>query len=117
MTPTARSPHPLSSAELLLAVQLEQAGIPFEREYRFARPRRWRADFMVNGLPFPEILVEVEGGSYTGGHKRGKAYESDCEKQNAAMMLGWLVLRFTPAMVQDGRAIAVIRAALERQAA
>jgi hypothetical protein len=113
-----------SVAEQTLAVQLEQAGIPFVREFAFARHlgRRWRADFKIDrweagtypDLPFKyrPVLVEVEGGSYTGGHKRGKAYESDCDKQNAAMLAGWQVYRFTPAMVEDGRALAVIRQAL-----
>lgn len=112
------APRPQSDAELLLAVQLEQAGIPFEREYRFAPPRRWRADFAVLEIPAwngpkqvwrpRRLLIEVEGGSFTGGHKRGRAYESDCDKNNAAMNLGWRVYRFTPAQVEDGRALAAI---------
>jgi hypothetical protein len=36
-----------SPAETLLAVQLEQAGIPFEREYKFHPSRKWRADFAL----------------------------------------------------------------------
>lgn len=116
----------MSNAEILLAAQLEQAGIPFEREYRFAPPRRWRADFAVKGVALGggnlltaidrartnRFLVEVEGGSFTGGHKRGVAYESDCDKNNHAMLAGWQVYRFTPAMVEDGRALSVIREAL-----
>jgi hypothetical protein len=125
MTSTLRLAN-RSAAELLLAAQLEQAGIPFEREVRFAPPRRWRADFAITNYALGggnlmaaidrarsnRILIEVEGGSYTGGHKRGKAYESDCDKQNAAMLAGWQVYRFTPAMVEDGRALEVIRQAL-----
>ena len=38
----------MSNAELLLATQLDQAGIPYVREFRFAPPRRWRADFRVH---------------------------------------------------------------------
>ena len=104
--------HTGSPAEILLAVQLEQAGIPFEREYRFV-DRLWRFDFVVG----QRIAVEVEGGSYTGGHKRGKAYESDCDKQNTAMDLGWRVYRFTPAHVNDNRALTVIRQALGNESA
>jgi very-short-patch-repair endonuclease len=105
-----------STAELTLAAQLEQAGIPFEREYRFGE-RRWRFDFVVarggsRGYPVGRIAVEIEGGSYTGGHKRGKAYESDVDKHNEAVRLGWKVYRFTSAHVEDGRAIAVIQQAL-----
>jgi hypothetical protein len=109
-----------SSAELLLAAQLEQAGIPFEREFRFSE-RRWRFDFawpdayrmlLKHTIGHHPFAVEIEGGSFTGGHKRWGAYESDCDKNNAAMLKGWQVFRFTPAMVDDGRALAVIRQAL-----
>ena len=113
-----------SSAELLLAVQLEQAGIPFEREVRFHPERKWRADFALpptaldvertwpGGMP-QYLLVEIDGGSWVEGrHTRGKGFEADLEKLNAAALLGYRVLRFTPAMVEDGRAFAVIREAL-----
>lgn len=99
-----------SDAETLLALHLTEAGIPFEREVLFALPRKFRADFLIIGHP---LLIEVEGGSYTGGHKRGKAYESDCDKHNLAMEKGLTVLRFTPAHVEDGRALAVIRQAVK----
>ncbi len=110
-----------SNAELLLAVQLEQAGIPFESEFRFAAPRRWRADFMVmDRVPFPggevrhgKLLVEIDGGAFIGGrHSRGKGVEADAEKQSAAAILGYRVIRVTPAQVDDGRALSWIRQAL-----
>ena len=113
-----------SSAELLLAAQLEQAGIPFVREYRFAPPRRWRADFFIPvpeqnlgqwlaGQRNPPILIEVDGGGYVAGrHSRGKGIEDDAEKQSAAAILGYRVIRCTPAQVEDGRALDWIRQAL-----
>lgn len=105
-----------SSAEILLEAQLRQAGIPFEREVRFAAPRRWRADFMVGqNFAWPvrgRYLIEIDGGAWTGGHRRGKRADEDCEKGNAAALMGFRVLHFTPAMVEDGRALAVIRQAL-----
>jgi hypothetical protein len=101
-----------SQAETLLAVQLEQAGIAFQREVRFNPERRWRFDFAWVQPGGGLYAVEIEGGSFTGGHKRGRAYESDCEKNNEAVLRGWRVFRFTPAMVDDGRALAVIRQAL-----
>ena len=112
-----------STAELLLAVQLEQAGIPYVREYRFAPPRRWRADFLVMpttalGYYDPGVLIEIDGGSWVAGrHTRGKGFEAYMDKLNAAALLGYRVLRFTPAMVEDGRALAVIRQALGIEAA
>jgi hypothetical protein len=121
-----------SNAETLLAVQLEQAGIPFEREFRFAPeewcrasgfltpvrqlPKAWRADFLVRWGGFPAkapMLVEVDGGGYVQGrHGRGKGMEDDAEKQSAAAILGYRVIRCTPAQVDDGRALDWIRQAL-----
>ena len=118
----------MSNAELLLAAQLEQAGIPFEREYRFAPPRRWRADFLIEAAvasrpgsllgDWVRILIEVDGGGYVAGrHSRGKGIEDDAEKQSAAAILGYRVIRCTPAQVDDGRALGWIRQALGLEAA
>src|SRR5438105_684138 len=89
-----------SDAEETLAnlIRLEGLKTP-EREFQFHSSRRWRFDFAWYGH---KVAAEVEGGSFIGGHKRGKAYESDCEKANEAALSGWMVLRFTPAMVNDG---------------
>lgn len=110
-----------STAELTLAAQLDQAGIPYEREVRFAPPRKWRADFAVrnrHAIGYGGLLVEIDGGAYVAGrHTRGAGFERDCEKLNAAALLGYRVLRFTPAMVDDGRALSVIRQALGLEAA
>jgi hypothetical protein len=109
----------MSEAETLLAVQLEQAGIPFEREYRFAPPRKWRADFAIlYGPTFRsnddiDVLVEIDGGGWVQGrHTRGSGFEKDAEKQSAAAILGYRVIRCTPAQVNDGRALSWIRQAL-----
>jgi very-short-patch-repair endonuclease len=104
-----------STAETLLAVQLDRAGIPFEPEYRFAPPRRWRADFRIVDIRWDEatILVEIDGGAFIAGrHSRGTGVEADCEKQSAAAILGYRVIRVTPAQVDDGRALSWIRQAL-----
>ena len=100
----------MSNAELLLATQLDQAGIPFVREFRFAPPRRWRADFSLYGAG--PILVEIDGGGYVAGrHSRGAGMEKDAEKQSAAAILGYRVIRCTPSQVEDGRALAWIQEA------
>ncbi len=74
----------------------------FVPEYRFDLTRRWRFDFaLMDGKR--KIGVEIEGGVWINGkHVRGKGYENDCRKYNAAALQGWTVLRFTPGMVQDG---------------
>lgn len=121
MTQPRSTPRPPSPAEQLLAVQLEQAGIPFEREYRFAPPRRWRADFALWQFwrtpnfkdVEADILIEIDGGGYVAGrHSRGAGIEKDAEKQSAAAILGYRVIRVTPRQVEDGRALSWIRQAL-----
>ena len=98
-----------SDLELLLAAQLETAGLPRpEREWRFHETRRWRFDFSFPHMR-PPLAIEVEGGVWSRGrHVRGKGFEGDLEKYNAATLLGWRILRFTGDQVRDGRAIATI---------
>lgn len=98
----------ISEGEETLAFQLKAVKIPFEREYRFAPPRKWRLDFW---LPEHKIGVEVEGGVFiSGGHNRGKGYEKDLEKYNTATSMGIRLLRYSTDMVIDGRAINQIQA-------
>lgn len=81
-------------------MDLQAAGIPYEREYQFAKPRKWRADFRIGTLP---LLVEVEGGSWSGGrHVRPAGYRGDVEKYNEMTLRGYWLLRFTADMVRDG---------------
>jgi len=88
-----------------LGFQLKAVGLEPEREYRFCE-RRWRLDF---AFPAVKVGVEIQGGIYSHGrHVRGAGYEHDMEKANCAVLLGWKVLQFSPAMVRDGRAVAVI---------
>lgn len=105
----------MSQAEQTLAVQLEQAGIPFEREYRFAPPRRWRADFWAWKGPYMSnhVLVEIEGGiGSTSRHLTYTGFSRDCEKYAMAAILGYRVIRATPLQVENGTALRWIRAAL-----
>jgi very-short-patch-repair endonuclease len=101
-----------SNAERSLATLIHWNGLPEpSREYVFAKPRRWRFDF---AWWREKVAVEVEGGSWIAGrHTRGATFEKDCEKYAEAGIAGWLVLRVTPHMIEDGRAIALIRRALE----
>ena len=126
----------MSPAELLLETQLTQAGIPFQREYRFApedwcrangfvtptgRPKRWRADFAVwqfwrsPGWKDVEadILIEINGGTWVQGrHNRGSSIAAEYQKQAAASILGYRVLHCTTQQVEDGTCLAWVRAAL-----
>lgn len=120
MTGTAEEVrHVVSEAEETMAWQIKVAGLPTpQREYRFFPARRWRFDFAwpfesVRSDKARPVALEVEGGSWVNGaHNRGKHFASDIEKYNAAGMLGWLVLRVTPDMVTDGRALTLVETAL-----
>jgi hypothetical protein len=100
-----------SDAERSLFTQLAWVKLPEpEREYRFVPDRRWRFD-----LAWPELLlaVEIEGGIWIAGrHSRGTGIEADMEKYNRATLAWWRVLRVTPEMVDDGRALTLIQGAL-----
>jgi very-short-patch-repair endonuclease len=95
-----------------LKFQIRAAGLPTPvAEHRFHPVRKWRMD-----LAWPDrmIAVEVDGGTWIGGrHSRGKGFEADCEKQNAAATLGWRCFKFTTAMVKSGAALNTLTAALQ----
>jgi hypothetical protein len=101
-----------SALELQLAAQIRDAGLPEpRREYRFARPRRFRFDF---AWPAAMVAAEVEGGTWVQGrHQRGKGYEGDCVKYNLAASLGWRVYRFTAGMLDRDEAVPVLQEALQ----
>lgn len=92
-----------SEGELILMRDLRALGIGFEHEYKFHPTRKWRADFLISDT---KILIEVEGGIWSGGrHTRGAGYIGDMEKYNAAAILGFQVLRFSTQQVKSGLAV------------
>lgn len=101
----------MSEAEEALDFALMLAGLPKpEREYRFAKPRRWRFDF---AWPTRLVAVEVEGGRWVGGrHTSPVGFGKDCEKYSEAAARGWRIVRVTPEMVTDGTALGYIERAL-----
>ena len=105
----------MSQLEEELAFQLQAVGIEFEREYKFCRGRRWRADFHIK----PMILVELEGIIYRpkpgqkSRHTTPKGFEDDCEKYNEANILRFNVLRFTQKHIKSGYALQTIERLME----
>lgn len=98
-----------SDGERAFETQLRQTGATgWEREVRFDPGRGWRFDFA-----WPELMVavEIEGGTWIGGHG-GTRFEQDAVKYAEAAIRGWAVLRVTTDMVLDGRAIALLGRAL-----
>ena len=108
-----------SKAEELLAFHLRAAGLRAIREFHFHPTRKWRADF---AFPAESLLIEVEGvtrygknkdGSMRlGRHQTAKGFTEDLVKYNAAALLGFRVLRFSPDMVKSGTALQDIERAL-----
>ncbi len=98
-----------SPAEEALVTLLRWHKLPTPtREATFIEGRKFRADFM-----WPGLIVEVEGGVYSGGrHTRGIGFESDCEKQNLAVLAGYRYMRVTPRQIDSGDAIRWIEEAL-----
>jgi len=81
------------------------------REFRFDPDRKWQFDFCRRDL---KLAVEIEGGTASGKsrHSKGKGFDDDCEKYNAAAIAGWRFLRGSAEMVSDGRLLRTVERAL-----
>jgi len=101
-----------SEGEIVFSAHLQCANIKYVPEYKFCEKRQWRADF---ALTEHKILIEIEGGVYSGGrHTRGSGFEKDCDKYNTATALGWKVFRFTTGMVMRNEAIEFVEDLLKK---
>ncbi len=63
-------------------------GYRMVREHRFHPTRAWRFDF---AWPSIKLALELDG---RGRHQTVKGVREDCEKLNAAVIMGWRVLRY-----------------------
>jgi very-short-patch-repair endonuclease len=96
-------PKALSKGEAAFALHCRAENLIPETEFCFHPVRKWRFDF---AWPEQKIAVEVEGLSNTfSRHSTISGYREDCHKYNAAVSLGWKVLRYTTDMVLSGEAI------------
>lgn len=82
------------------------------RQYPFAHPRRFAADF---AYPDHKLLIECEGGGPRGHHQNAEGYGKDCEKYNLAAIGGWSVLRATGKQIRDGLAVRWVEEWFERR--
>lgn len=111
----------------LILAAVEQAGYGRATlEHRFHPQRKWSID-----AAWPAALVgfEREGGKFVwvacrcgvkqkrfvSRHHDRDGMEADAEKYNAAAAMGWSIIRATPGMLKDGRALAALLATLERK--
>jgi very-short-patch-repair endonuclease len=109
LKPSGMQPGSALEEHLMFQVMASRIQGPV-REFKFHPSRRWRSDF---AWPDCKLLVEVEGGHWSGGrHTRGSGFDGDCEKYNEAALLGWRVLRVTSTHIKSGEALDWIRRAL-----
>ncbi len=100
----------MSHLEEQFIEQVRAAGLPEPiSQHAFHPQRKWRFDF---AWPEPRIAVEIQGGSWVGGHSRGRAISREYEKHNAATNWGWRVLLFDTVMVEEGIAIDMLKGSL-----
>lgn len=82
---------------MILTQLLRSMNLPVPvKEYKFSPTRKWKFDY---AWPDQKIALEVEGGIWMkgkGAHSRPQNIERDIEKYNAAVVLGWKVLRVQP---------------------
>lgn len=101
----------MSALEDTLEWQFRMAGLPPpEREFRAIPGRRYRWDFAFRAA---RLLVEVQGGVWTGGkHGRGSGIAKDAEKLAEATLAGWRVLVCTSDQIRSGKALDWVQRAL-----
>lgn len=105
-----------SHLEMLMESQMQGAMVkPWVVEYEFCPGRNWRFDF---AWPALKVALEVEGGTRSGGrHVTGSGYEKDCEKYNAAVVMGWAVIRATEMCIKSGAALVLVESVLRSRRA
>ena len=89
--------------ELAWRTMAPEGAPPCHPEYAFHPSRGWLFDF---AWPEQRVAVEIDGGqwmSHGGRHSR----DSDREKLNQAAVLGWRVLHYSGAMLQDPERVIV----------
>lgn len=100
----------MSEAEDLLAFQLKAAGLKgFVRQYRYAPPRKLRADFAFLLPPPSSLLVWCDGGVYARqAHGSRTGILKDMERANEAAFNRWYTILVTPQMIKNGVALSII---------
>ena len=94
-----------SEIESALMFHLDALKIPYVREVRFHPPRLFRADFIITRGDGARLMVELQGGAYSGGaHGRGKQMQSDGEKSALAAIDGYFLMTPTGEQARSGAA-------------
>lgn len=81
-----------------------------EREVVFHPVRKFRADYC---WPEQRVIVECDGAIWKkGGHSSGTGILRDMAKGNAAQLVGYRFLRYTPQQLTSPQALADLKQAL-----
>lgn len=98
---------------MILQTLKQLTGYEFIPEFRFSEQRKWRFDYAQIES---KTAIEVEGGIFSQGrHTRGKGYKNDMEKYNNAIVLGWVVLRFTPGQMNESKTFEMIKTVIKQR--
>lgn len=105
--PKAEKPATRSSDyETWLANQLEASGLPAPAcQFRWLDERLYVAD-----LAYPPLLIEIDGAA----HRIKGRFLDDIEKNQQALLNGYYLLRIATSQVRSGKAVEIVRRALER---
>lgn len=99
-----------SHLEQTFLEDVHKLGLPEPaQQVKFHPARKWMVDFVWHKQG---LAVEINGGTWGGGHSRGAAVAKEYEKLNTLNLWGWRVLVFDTAMVNDGTAAEVVKSAL-----
>lgn len=80
-------------AKAKMELVLQHSGLEYEKEFVFAKPRRFRFDYAI---PSIKLAIEYEGiVSGKSRHTSITGYTNDTNKYNLATKNGWSVLRYT----------------------
>lgn len=114
LKPKVKKPAAKASAPIGFQTWCITNGIicPYD-EHSFHDKRKWRFDY---AWPEFKIALEVDGGLWIPGggrHNRAGGYLKDCEKFNAAAVLGWRVLRVTPQQLLTMNTIEMLKGAMK----
>lgn len=109
--------------ETCLDVKCTRIIASWQKEYQFAKPRRWAFDYAVPAILCaipglfsflseeftPRGVIEIDGGTFQNvrtGHSSGVGLRAWREKNNAAMSAGWRVWHYSPEeIIKAGRKI------------
>ena len=101
MTVTFSRMKPAQKFETVFARDYPEVIEHVVREHQFTDERRWRFDYA-----WPSIKVAVEINGFGFGHQAQQQIAADNEKANAAVLLGWRLLRFDSRLLGSKQKVA-----------